>query len=173
MLLCVCHPAYAKIVNITSAHAYLEDTTYYLDTSFDFSLSEESEKALRHGIPIEIHTHFQLRLKRKWLWDRTISEKKIVYRLEHKPLTKNFLTINLSTGLRKSYNNLNSALDEINSISKMKLFEQNILSKEESYASRIKIYLDIASLPPPMRPQAYFSSSWKISSKWYEWEVIR
>ena len=30
--------------------------------------------------------------------------------------------------------------------------------------------LSIDSLPSPMRPRAYFSSDWNISSNWYEWE---
>ncbi len=163
--------ACAKTINIKSTQAYIENSSYYLDTLFDFELTEEAAKALHHGIPLEIHTHFQLRLKREWLWDKTVIEKKVIYRLEHKPLTKNFLTINLNTGLRNSYNNLNAALNQINSISKMKIFDQGILHKDKNYIARIKTYLDISALPSPMRPQAYFSSNWDMSSRWYEWEV--
>ncbi len=170
---CICNLAYAKTINIKSTHAYTEESTYYLDTLFDFNLTEEADKALHHGISLEIHTHFQLRLKRKWLWDKTISEKTIVYRLEHKPLTKNFLTTNLNTGLRNSYSNLDAALSYINSVSRMELFDQSMLLKDKNYIARIRIFLDIGALPSPMRPQAYFSSNWDMSSKWYEWEVIQ
>jgi hypothetical protein len=173
LLSCICNLTYAKSINIKSTHAYTENTTYYLDTQFNFKLTEEADKALRHGIALEIHTDFQLRLKRKWLWNKTIIEKKIIYKLEHRPLTNNFLTINLNTGLRNSYNNLDAALNDINTVSKMKLFDQNILQKDKHYRARIKIFLDTGSLPPPLRPQAYFSSKWDMSSKWFEWEVIR
>ncbi len=173
MFLCICNLAYAKTINIKSTHAYTEDTTYYLDTLFDFNLTKEADKALHHGISLEIHTHFQLRLKREWLWDKTISEKMIVYRLEHRPLTKNFLTINLNTGLRNSYSNLDAALSYINSVSRMELFDQSILLKDKNYIARIRTFLDIGALPSPMRPQAYFSSNWDMSSEWYEWEVIQ
>lgn len=173
MASCICNLSYAKIINIRSTYTYTEDTTYYLDALFDFELTEEADKALHHGISLEIHTHFQLRLKREWLWDKTISEKKLIYKLEHKPLTNNFLTINLNTGLRNSYSSLNAALNNINTVSKMKLFDQNILEKDKNYIARIRIFLDTGALPPPLRPQAYFSSKWDMSSEWSEWEIIQ
>jgi len=171
IVICITNLAYAKNIDVESKHTYIEDSTYYLDTSFNLSLTEEADKALRHGIPLEIHIYYQLRLKREWLWDKTISEKKIIYKLEHRPLTKNFLTINLNTGIRSSHSNLDAALNQISSVSKMKLFDKNLLRQDEVYTSRIKTYLDISALPSPMRPQAYFSSNWKIASDWVEWEV--
>jgi len=173
MILCFCNLVYAKTIKIESTNAYTEGNTYYLDSLFDFVLTEEADKALHHGISLEIQTHFQLRLQREWLWDKTISEKKLIYKLEHRPLTKNFLTINLNTGLRSSYSNLNDALNHINTITKMELFDVSMLYKDKNYIARIKIFLNIGSLPPPMRPQAYFSSNWDMSSKWFEWEIIQ
>jgi uncharacterized protein DUF4390 len=172
-LICIHNLSYANTINIKSTHAYTEDETYYLDVLFDFALTEEAYKALRHGIPLEIHTHFQLRLKREWLWDKTINEIILIYKLEHKPLTEHYLTVDLKTGLRRSYENIDIALKHISSISKMELFNQDLLNKDEKYIARIRTFLDIESLPPPMRPQAYFSPSWDISSEWYEWEVIQ
>ena len=173
LLSCIFNLTYAKSINIKSTHAYTENTTYYLDAQFNFELTEEADKALRHGIALEIHTDFQLRLKREWLWDKTIIEKKIIYKLEHRPLTNNFLTINLNTGLRNSYSNLDAALNYITTVSKMKLFDQNILQKDKVYLARIKIFLDIGSLPPPLRPQAYFSPKWDMSSEWFKWKLIQ
>jgi uncharacterized protein DUF4390 len=171
VLLSVSNSLYAKTINVKSTHTYIENATYYLDTLFNFVLTEEADKALHHGISLEIHTHFQLRLKREWLWDKTIIEKKLIYKLEHRPLTNNFLTINLNTGLRNSYNNLDAALNQINTVSKMELFDQNLLHKDKNYIARFKTFLDTKSLPPPLRPQAYFSPKWDMSSEWIEWEI--
>ena len=55
----------------------------------------------------------------------------------------------------------------------MSLFEQNLLIKDKIYIARIRAYLDIESLPPPMRPQAYFSSNWELTNEWYKWELMR
>ncbi|HIF50959.1 MAG TPA: DUF4390 domain-containing protein [Thiotrichaceae bacterium] len=171
ILSCIAHLAYAKTINIKSTATYTENTTYYLDALFDYGLTEEAEKALLHGITLEIHTLFQLRLKREWLWNKTISEKIIIYTIEHKPLTKNFMIIDLKTGIRNSYSNLNAALNHINLLSKIELFDINVLNKNKNYIARIKTFLDIGSLPPPMRPQAYFYSNWDMSSEWLEWEI--
>lgn len=173
MLICINHHCYANTTKINSTHMYIENNTYYLDASYDLELSEEAYKALRHGISFEIHAHFQLRLKRTWLWDKTIIEKQLIYKLEHKPLTENFLTIDLKTGLRHSYDNLDAALNHIKNISKMTLFDQDLIIKNKTYIARIRVFLDLESLPPPMRPQAYFSPNWNLASGWYEWELVR
>lgn len=163
----------AKTIDIKSTHGYTENETYFIDTVFDFKLSDEANEALLHGIPLEIHTHFQLRHKRKWLWDKTVNEEIIVFKLEHMPLTNNFLTININTGLRNSYSSLDAALNHINTITRLKLFDYDLLSKDKNYIARVKTFLDISSLPTPLLPQAYFSSKWDISSKWVEWEIIQ
>ena len=162
---------YADGVNINSTITYIDNNIYYLDTSSELSLTEESYKALRQGISFEIHTDFQLLKKRKWLWNKIIFKKKLIYKLEHKPLTENFLVTNLNTGIVNYYKNLDTAVNAICNISKMKLFHKNILQKNIKYLARIRLYLDIDSLPSPLRPRAYFSSDWNISSQWYRWEI--
>ena len=163
----------AKTIDIKSTHAYTENNAYFIDSVFDFKLTDEANKALLHGIPLEIHTYFQLRLKRKWLWDKTVSEKVVIFKLEHMPLTNNFLTININTGLRSSYSNLDAALNQINTTTAMKLFDHDLLSKDKNYVARIKTFLDISSLPTPLLPQAYFSSEWEIASEWHEWKIAQ
>ena len=161
----------AKTINLSSVHTYIENDIYYLDAAFDLQLSEEAQKALRHGIAIEIHTEFQLYEKRNWLWDKKVNQIILMYRLEHHPLTEDYLTVDLITGVRSSYISLEGAINHISSISKMALFDKSVLDKEQQYNARIRSYIDLESLPTPIRPQSYFSSNWNISSKWHEWEI--
>ena len=86
-------------------------------------------------------------------------------------MTENFLVTNLNTGIVNYYKNLDTAVNAICNISKMKLFNKNVLQKNIKYLARIRLYLDIDSLPSPLRPRAYFSSDWDISSQWYRWEI--
>ncbi|MAS82899.1 MAG: hypothetical protein CMF45_09445 [Legionellales bacterium] len=173
ILSCINYSSIANTAKTDSIRIYLDKNTYYLDALCDIELSEEAYRALRHGVSLEIHIHFQLRSKRYWVWDKIISEKILLYKLEHKPLTENFLATDLSNGLRHSYDNLEAALNHIKTISKMSLFNQDHLIEDKVYIARIRAYLDIESLPSPMRPQAYFSSDWKLSNKWYSWKLIR
>ena len=149
---------YADGINIISTKTYVDNDIYYLDTSSELTLTKESYKALRQGISFEIHTDFQLLKKRKLLWDKIILRKKLIYKLEHKPLTENFLVTNMNTGIVNYYKNLDSAIKAICNISKMKLFSKSELLKNIKYLARIRLYLDIDSLPSPLRPRAYFSS---------------
>ena len=163
----------AKNIDIISTNMYLANEVYYLDASLDIQLTEEAKKALRHGIALEIHTEFQLLQIREWFWDKKMDEVKLTYRLEHQPLTENYLTIDLKTGLRRSYHTLSSALFYLNNIKKITLFNKNILDNNKPFMGRIRTFLDIESLPTPIRPQAYFSAHWEISSDWYEWDITQ
>ena len=173
ILLTVCtnEIVYADGVNINSTNTYIDNNIFYLDASYKLNLTKESYKALRQGISFEIHTDFQLLEKRKWLWNKIVFKKKLIHKLEHKPLTKNFLITNLNSGIVNYYKNLDAAVNAIGNISKLRLFDKNKLQNNIKYLARIRLYLDIDSLPSPLRPRAYFSSDWNISSQWYRWEI--
>ena len=161
----------ANTINLKTSQTYTKNEIYFIDVSFDFTLTDEALEALRHGIPLEIHTLFQLRMTRNWFWDKTINEIKISQRLEHQPLTEDYLTIDLQTGQRRSYDNLDAALNNISSISKQVLFNKTLLRHDKNYTGRVRTYLDLDSLPSPMRPQVYFSDEWNIASDWHEWKI--
>ena len=173
ILLTVCtnEIVYADGVNINSTNTYIDNNIFYLDASYKLNLTEESYKALRQGISFEIHMDFQLLEKRKWLWNKIVFKKKLIHKLEHKPLTNNFLITNLNSGIVNYYKNLDAAVNAIGNISKLRLFDKNKLQNNIKYLARIRLYLDIDSLPSPLRPRAYFSSDWNISSQWYRWEI--
>ena len=86
-------------------------------------------------------------------------------------LTENFLVTNLNNGIVNYYKNFDSAVNAISKISKMKLFDKNKLKKNINYSARIRLFLNVDSLPSPLRPRAYFSSDWNISSQWYRWKI--
>ncbi|MCG8380091.1 MAG: DUF4390 domain-containing protein [Proteobacteria bacterium] len=168
---CLYQHVYAKTINFNFTNAYIDNGVYYVDIDYDIGLTEEAIKALQHGISLEIHTQIQLIQKRKWIWDKKINETILIYRLEHQPLTEDYLVIELKTGKRHSYDRLEAALNYISSISEIPLFKENLLQADANYSARIRTYLDLESLPSPMRPQAYFSPSWDISSKWHVWNI--
>lgn len=165
--------AWGKGIDIQSVHTYRENNIYYLDASLNIELSEEAKRALRHGIALEIHTRFQLYAERGWLWDKKISATTLIHRLEHRPLTGDYRSVNLRTGQRLGYSNLAAALKGIGAIRKMALFEANLLARRDNCYARIRGYVDLGALPAPMRPRAYFSSDWELASQWHKWEITR
>ena len=165
--------AWGKGIEVRSIDTYLEDNVYYLDASLRTELSEEAARALRHGIALEIHTECELFAERRWLWDQKISATTLMHRLEHRPLTGDYRSVDLSTGQRLGYNNLAAALQGIGAIRKMALFEAALLARRENCYARIRAYVDLGALPAPMRPGAYFSSAWDLAGPWRRWEIAR
>ena len=163
--------AWGKGIEVRSIATYLEDNVYYLDASLRIELSEEAERALRHGIALEIHTEFELFAERRWLWDKKISAMTRMHRLEHRPLTGDYRSVDLRTGQRLGYNNLANALQGIGAIRKMALFEAALLARRERCYARLRAYVDLGALPAPMRPGAYFSSAWDLAGPWHRWAI--
>jgi len=162
---------FAENINIKSTEIYSDKNILYLNVNSEIFFTKEARKALLQGISFEMHADFELRTKLKWLFKKNVLKKKISYKLEHKPLTDIYLVTNLVTGTISYYKNLESTLNFISKINKMKLLNKNKLNENIDYMARIRFYIDIDSLPSPMRPRAYFSSDWNISSNWYEWEI--
>jgi len=91
--------------------------------------------------------------------------------LEHHPLSDQYVLTNLSTSDQFSFNSLNDALVKLGKISKLAITETKNITTETALIGRIRTGLDIESLPPPMRLQAWLSSEWRTSSGWHEWVV--
>lgn len=146
----------------------IKNDIYILDAVFNLVLQQKPLDALHHGVPLEVQILLNLELKRDWLWNKSIYEEKIIYRLNYQPLTENYLIINLTNGLRDSNNNLELMLKKISSISKLGLFNKSILEKNKDYLLRFKIKLNTKSLPVPIRSLLYFYDEWDMQSIWHE-----
>ncbi len=161
----------AATIKLKTLQLHEKEDAYLVDADFALDLNDEVMDALLHGIPVQIHTDVQVHMIRDWYPDKTIKSVNLNHLLVHQPLTQDYLTINLRTGERQSFDNINSALSNLSSLSDVTLIKKNILSEEQQYRGRIRMYLDLDSLPTPMRPQVYFSSKWDISSDWHEWVI--
>ncbi len=173
MLICSLYATKTFAISLTlkSLETNNQNSDYIIDARFSISLSEEIMEALKNGIPLTLQTDVEVLLLRDWLPDEktvTLSKR---YQLQHQPLTEDYLTVDLKTGIRQSYDNLNAALNHIGQINNFKLLNQDILLDNRNYMGRIRMYLDLDSLPTPMRPQVYFSDDWLLETDWYKWKI--
>ena len=60
---------------------------------------------------------------------------------------------------------------DLGELREVPLVDVAVLDKDASYRYRMKVELDIESLPLPMRPMAWFSPVWNLSSGWKEWPL--
>lgn len=140
-----------------------------LSARLDLELSEEALRALEHGVALDIVIEMQALEDRRWLWDRTIAQHSERFKLERQALSKHYLvTDNYS---RRSFISLQEALRYIGTIRNYPLVRKADLEPDNSYYGRLRAWLDIESLPAPMRPTAYISSNWQLASNWYKWQI--
>ena len=164
-------PAQASDMSIQYATSNLVDENYVVDAFVEFDFDDEVITALSHGIPITIDIHIKIKRDREWLWDPVVRDETVSFRLERHALSDHYLLVNLQTEQKEQFQYLDEALRDLGTISQHFLFDASTIDDEASYVGHIKAVLDIESLPPPLRPMAYFSGHWRAKSEWYEWSV--
>lgn len=143
-----------------------------ISTGINYVLSNETRKALEQGVELEFDVTFRVKRELRWFPDPVVTEKILAFRVEHQPLSGQYLVTELNNGKRHQFRTLASALEFIGSINEFPLVHTNMLSRQERYFAQIRAELNIQSLPPPLRPLAYLSSQWKLSSPWQNLEIM-
>ncbi len=164
-------PVVASDMSIEYATSTLVEENYVMDAFIEFEFDDEVITALSHGIPITIDIHIKVKRNREWLWDPVTRDETVSFRLERHALSDHYLLINLQTGQKEQFQYLDEALTDLGTINQHFLFDASTIDDQASYVGYIRARLDIESLPPPLRPMAYFSGHWRAKSDWYEWLV--
>ena len=161
----------AEGFNILSAETTLNKNVFQLDAKIELNFSDDALEALRSGVPLIILVNIEVLKDRNWWWDKTIAELEQGYLLLYHALSEKYIIHNLNSGAQKNYISLNTALHSLSKLNKFPLIDKNLLEEGDEYYARIRTYLDIESLPAPMRPIAYISSQWQLESDWFSWPL--
>lgn len=165
------HRSYAEGFNILNAKTSLVNNVYLLESSMSLSFSEDALEALRSGVPLIVLVNIEVLKDRNWWWDKTIAKLEQGYLLLYHALSEKYIIHNLNSGAQQNYVSLNAALSALGKIQDLPVLDKNLLIKDAEYYVRLRTYLDIESLPAPMRPIAYISSQWQLESDWYSWPL--
>ena len=166
-------PAQAGGFTIRSVETRQQDAVFLLDTRVNLAFSKEAQKALQSGIPIIILLDIEVEQLRSWWWNKTIARLQQGYLLLYHALTEKYIVNNLNSGAQHDYTSLGACLAATGHITGLPLIDSALLDKDEQYQLRLRVKLDIESLPAPMRPLAYISSDWQLASDWYTWPLQR
>lgn len=147
----------------------LVEDVYYLDAHVDIALSGAALEALEHGVPISIV--FEMRVLRELpYWpDERVADLTQRFRLEYHALSKRNVLVNVNTGASQTFDSLDEALGALGTIQDFPLIDRSLIKAGERYEGDLKARLDIEGLPAPMRPLAYLSSEWRLSSDRRVW----
>ncbi len=156
---------------VESAELNSDGDEYALNADIQFHFSKEALKALEHGIALQIDIEVQAKQSRKWLWDKKIRKKILRQRLEHQPLSGQYLITDLDTGIKRNFHNFHHALKFLGSINDYPFLKLASLERGKTYTALVRVSLNKESLPAPLRLSAYISSDWQLSSPWYQWTI--
>lgn len=157
--------------SIQSLQTLMRDRVYLLNVNFNYNFSNEAIEALEHGVPLLILVDIEILTPRWWWSNKTIADLEQGYLLLYHALSESYVVHNLNSGTQSNFISLQQALDFLSQIKELPILDANLLDPKNDYYLRVRTHLDIESLPAPMRPLAYISSDWQLSSDWYEWPL--
>ena len=163
--------AYADGFTIRSVATHLQDKVYLLDANIDYQFSDAALEALRNGVPLIVLLDIKVEQERSWWLNKTIAELQQGYLLLYHALTEKYIVNNLNSGAQENYDQLSTALNALGKLKDLPILDAQLATKGNRYLVRLRTRLDLESLPAPMRPLAYISSSWHLESDWYKWPL--
>ncbi|MCU7938022.1 MAG: DUF4390 domain-containing protein [gamma proteobacterium symbiont of Bathyaustriella thionipta] len=158
---------------VVSASSYQLKNTIAIDADLQMLFPDVVVEALENGIPLTIAVEVQVLRERPW-WRNLIIKSSIqLFELRYHPLTNVHEVKNIATDERYSFNSRQDAMAVLGTIRGAFLIEQKELNKNRQYSVQMRILLDISHLPAALRQVASLSSSWRLESTWYRWQISK
>ena len=156
---------------VTDVQARLDRRELHVSTRIRLTLSEQAELAVENGVPLVVLTEFVL-VRDGILWNETLFEHSIRQQLRYHGLADRYVVEDLNGDRIDTYGSVNDALKSMG-VFRSQVFTMSAEVNPESpeYTLQVRSLLDINRLPAALRPLAFFSPSWRLSSGWTKWQV--
>ncbi len=156
---------------VISGEIRLVDETYVLDVHIEYKFSETALEALGNGVPLTLDVHVQMQRDDAWLWEQRPLDRHLRFLIRYLSLAQLYQVVNLDDGTQQNFVTREAAITALGELIAIPLVERSTLQAGERYIIKVKAVLDIEALPLPLRPLAYLSPSWNLSSKWRKWPL--
>jgi hypothetical protein len=168
LLLLLAAQAQAGSIDIRETRVWLQDDAYLLDADLRYNPDEVVMEAMANGIPVVFRVSLAVEPDR--LFSRRLADKAIDYSVRYRPLAA-FYEVSSPEGGSRTFVSRSALFSYLGEVRGVRLVGLGELDPEVRYNYLVKAELDIDSLPLPMRPMAWLSSVWKLSSGWREWPL--
>ena len=145
---------------------------YVLDADIDYRFSEPAIDALRNGVSLGLVLRIMIKQESGWWWEGALLDEKISYRICYHSLSKLYQIIYENDDLPRNFVSFNAMLETMGSIRGLPVLPSIHLLQGERYRASLTVDLDIESLPLPLRPVAYVTPAWHLSSQQYKWTFV-
>lgn len=170
-----CQPAFARGFVVNHIDARLDDTNILVDGDISVNLTDDVRKALTKSIAVQLNVEFILTRVRNYIWDKEIAVWTLPAVIYYKPVSDQYVVTRPDlVNEEESFHTQMEALRRAGIFQNLKLpLDSPLPDDGKNYILETRITLDLSQLPAPMRPLAYFSSSWRLNSKWTAWPLNR
>jgi hypothetical protein len=166
-----CRAVQADEFLIEGLEARAVEGIYLMDASIVYRFTDEALEALESGVPLTLEVHIQLRREGAWIWESDLVDARLRFQILYQALHGLYQVTDLLSGTKQHYATRNAALTALGRIRDVQLTPVARLEKGEQYRLSLRSKLDIEALPLPLRPMAYMSPAWNLSSEWSVWRL--
>lgn len=172
-LLLVVAPARADSPSfrVEDVQTRLENGVYVLDARLRLRLSRDMRRALESGLPLVFKVRIEVIRPRRFLWDETLATITQRYELQLHPLSGQYVLRHLNTGIQQTFRSLDAALAQLGDLRDIPVIDAKLLAPDVTYRGRIRVVLDDAALPMPLKVRAYTRSGWRVQAPWTTWSL--
>ena len=156
---------------ISGGGTRLVDGAYLLDAQVEYHFTDEVQEALENGVPLWVETHVQVRREGAWVWEADLVDFRLRSQIRYGPLSSTYQVVNKQSGARESFATRAAALKALGEVKGLSVVRADQLKPSEKYVVEMRAALDIEALPLPLRPLAYLSPAWNLSSEWSTWPL--
>jgi len=156
---------------VKDASSRLQEGIFLVDVNIEYDFTEVTLEALDNGVPLTVDIHFQVRRDGAWIWESDIVDFHLRRQLRYLPLSSTYEVTDVDNKDIKLYFSRLAAINAMGTVTRQQVVREDQLEKDETYLMEIRSRLDIEALPVPLRPTAYMSSDWKLSSEWSLWRI--
>ena len=165
--------AFAGTINVRQAQTDVVNQMLVVNADIEFDFSDDALAAIRSGVALFIDVDFRIKRQRPYIWDPSVLKSSRRLRIERHALTDRYVITDLVTDDRRTHDSLEHAIRDLGNIRAIPVTDRSELDDSQSYRLGVRASLDLESLPAPLRPIAYISPSWRMSSGWYQWRFSR
>ncbi|MCW8943597.1 MAG: DUF4390 domain-containing protein [Sedimenticola sp.] len=163
--------AQAEAFVIEGLKAREVEGVYLMEASIDYQFSSDALEALESGVPLTLEVHLQLRREGAWIWESDLVDARLRFQILYQALHGLYQVTDILSGNQQHYATRQAALTALGRLRDVQLIQADRLDKGERYRLSARTQLDIEALPLPLRPMAYLSSAWNLSSEWSVWRL--
>ena len=161
----------AKEIDILRLTDRSEDGFYALDVDAEIEPGREVREAVASGIPLRFVFDVRVHKVRRYLWNERLLELRRTLLLERHALAGKYVVTDEASQQRQVASSLDDALIMLGRVRRMVIARDDELAPERPLVGRVRVKLDIESLPAPLRPIAWVSPRWHVSSDWEAWDI--